>query len=133
MNNLPGAVIQFPNLKDYQVISFDVFDTSVFRLVFEPRDVFLLIEEELVKKYCQVFIGFSDLRFQAELETVSKVWKRDRSAEVTLDQIYQTLGLINPIFQSYIEEIKAIELQLEKSLIVPSYPVLSFFKIAYSK
>lgn len=132
MNNLPGAVIQFPNLKDYQVISFDVFDTSVFRLVFEPRDVFLLIEEELVKKYCQVFIGFSDLRFQAELETVSKVWKRDRSAEVTLDQIYQTLGLINPIFQSYIEEIKAIELQLEKSLIVPSYPVLSFFKIAKS-
>ncbi len=119
--------IDFPSLKDYQVISFDVFDTSVFRLVFEPRDVFLLMEEELVKKYSHIFLGFADLRFKAELETVSKVWKLDRSAEVTLDDIYQTLFFFNPTLKSFSQELKEIELRIEKSVIVPSHQVLNYF------
>jgi predicted HAD superfamily hydrolase len=125
-----AQVINFPSLEDYQVISFDVFDTSVFRMVFEPRDVFLIMEEELVTKYAQTFLGFSDLRFKAELETVSKVWKLDRSAEVNLDDIYQTLFFLNPAFQPYAQELKEIEIRTEESVIVPSYQVLHYFNKA---
>jgi len=56
MNNCIATTIDFPNLDNYKVISFDIFDTAVFRMVFEPRDVFLLMEEELVEKYGKTFL-----------------------------------------------------------------------------
>ncbi len=130
MKTSTQSTICFPHLDHYQVISFDIFDTAVFRMVFEPRDVFLLMEEELVKKYGSVFLGFSELRFKAELETVSKVWRVDRSLEVKLDEIYNTLFLFDPRLKPFNPDIKTTELYFEESVIIPSYPVLDYFNQA---
>jgi predicted HAD superfamily hydrolase len=130
MNNSLARTIDFPNLDNYKLISFDIFDTAVFRMVFEPRDVFLLMEEELVEKYGKTFLGFSDLRFKAELETIEKVWRVDRAAEVNLDDIYSTLFFLNPVLKQFYQELKATELRTELSLIVPSSQVLDYFNKA---
>jgi predicted HAD superfamily hydrolase len=124
------TTIDFPNLDNYKVISFDIFDTAVFRMVFEPRDVFLLMEEELVEKYGKTFLGFSDLRFKSELETVEKVWKLDRSAEINLDEIYRTLFFFNPALKQFDEELKETEFRTELSVMVPSYQLLAYFNKA---
>jgi len=130
MKNSFARLIDFPNLDNYKVISFDIFDTAVFRMVFEPRDVFLLMEEELVEKYGNTFLGFSDLRFKAEVETVEKVWKLDRAAEVNLNDIYRTLFFFNPTLKQFYQELKEIELHAERSVIVPSFQVLDYFNKA---
>ncbi|NEP59812.1 MAG: hypothetical protein F6K31_22870 [Symploca sp. SIO2G7] len=125
-----ARIINFPSLDKYKVISFDIFDTAVFRMVFEPREVFLLMEEELVEKHGKIFLGFSDLRFKAELEVVSKVWAMDRSAEVNLDDIYNTVLFLNPTLKQFEEELKEVELRTERSVIVPNYQVLDYFNQA---
>lgn len=130
MNTSINQAIQFPSFDSYTAVSFDIFDTSVFRLVFEPRDVFLLMEEELVSRYGHEFIGFYDNRFQAEFETVSKVWSRDRSLEVNLDDIYNTLFTLYPKFQPYGDELKETELRTERLVTVPNEQVLAYFKKA---
>ncbi|NES19201.1 MAG: hypothetical protein F6K41_09785 [Symploca sp. SIO3E6] len=88
------------------------------------------MEEELVEKHGKVFLGFSDLRFKAELEAVSKVWSLDRSAEINLDDIYSTLLYLNPTLKPFEQEIKEVELRTEKSVIVPSHQVLNYFNQA---
>ncbi|NER50436.1 MAG: hypothetical protein F6J92_27950 [Symploca sp. SIO1A3] len=130
MKHSLARTIDFPSLDKYKVISFDIFDTAVFRMVFEPREVFLLMEEELVEKHGKIFLGFSDLRFKAELEVVSKVWSLDRSAEVNLDDIYSTLLYLKPTLKQFEQEIKEVELRTEKSVIVPNYQVLNYFNQA---
>mgnify|MGYP006287151069 CR=1 FL=1 len=126
-NSTAIQLIDFPKLDRYKIISFDIFDTSVFRQVFEPKDLFLLMEEELVEKYGNPFLGFSDRRFQAELETCKRTWKGDRSAEFQLEDIYEVLFFSNPDLAAYAHELKQMELRLESSVIVPNCQVLDYF------
>ncbi|MEO0408199.1 MAG: HAD family hydrolase, partial [Cyanobacteria bacterium P01_A01_bin.135] len=130
MSNPLVTSINFPELDQYSVISFDVFDTLVFRTVFEPRDVFLLMEEALIDAYGKVFLGFSDQRFRAELNTCKRIWAGDRSAEFTLDDIYDELFFLNPEFKAFGEVIKETELRTERRVTVPSLQALDLFRKA---
>ena len=69
-------------LSAYDVISFDIFDTLLFRPFSDPKDLFYLVGEKLG------VLGFRELRIQAE--------KRLRAAnpgkEITLLQIYRELS-----------------------------------------
>jgi len=70
------------------------------------------------------------LRFKSELETVEKVWRLDRAAEINLDDIYRTLFFFNPGLKQVDEELKQTELRTELSVIVPSYQLLDYFNKA---
>lgn len=120
-------IINFPNPDDYQIFSFDVFDTLVLREVFEPKDVFILMEEELVERHGKVFLGFSDARFKAELNTCTRVWSADRSKEFNLREIYSELFYLKPCLKRFSEDIIDTELRVERSVTVPSQQVLKFF------
>lgn len=127
-NNSFCKRIDFPNPESYEVISFDVFDTCVFRKVLEPRDVFLLMEEELVSKHGRLFLGFSDLRFRSELEVAEKLWSLDLASEFGLEDIYRTLFLTKPALRPFEQEIREAELRTERAVTVPSDRALSYFK-----
>lgn len=67
-------------LMKYDVISFDVFDTLLFRAVERPADVFRLLEAEWE------IMGFAKMREEAEQRA------RKGRIEVTIDEIYQILS-----------------------------------------
>lgn len=67
-------------LLKYDVISFDVFDTLIFRAVEKPKDVFRLLEGEW---NC---MGFAKKRVQAEQDA------RKVKAEVSIEEIYHILA-----------------------------------------
>lgn len=74
-------------IESADVISFDVFDTLLIRPVFQPTDVFLVMERQLG------IPGFHDARIIAEQEARSAMhatWKTD---EISLAQIYDALQL----------------------------------------
>ncbi len=68
-------------LSKYDVISFDIFDTLIFRAVEKPKDVFRLLEGTY---QC---MGFAKKRIQAEQEA------RKEKAEVTIYDIYRKLAI----------------------------------------
>lgn len=72
-------------LKEYDVISFDMFDTLIFRPFAHPADVFFLIGGALG---C---LDFKNLRIQAEEKTRAEQKKKCGHYEVSLADIWRTL------------------------------------------
>lgn len=89
-------------LKRYDVISFDVFDTLLLRKTPEPTDVFLLVEKETV---CP---GFARKRQLAESNARLFKCRETGSREVTLQEIYETppLNNIADIHQQMLAELQ---------------------------
>lgn len=98
---LPTAARLAEKLAQYEVVSFDIFDTLIFRAVEKPRDVFCLLEGSW---NCP---GFAVLREQAEQEA------RANKQEVTIGDIYRILSK-----QLSIDPQEGIrrELQMEESV-----------------
>lgn len=73
-------------LKTYDVISFDVFDTLIFRPFSDPTDLFYLVGEKMGVQ------DFKNLRIQAEKKAREIVHRTSDGYEVTLEQIWNELA-----------------------------------------
>lgn len=74
-------------LKDYDVISFDIFDTLILRPVSQPADIFYLVGEKLG------IPDFKNIRVWAEAETRRRCRERNGHMEVTLEEIWKQLSM----------------------------------------
>lgn len=102
--------------ENYDVISFDVFDTLIMRSVYVPKDVWSIIEASIEKKW-KKNINFRELRERAN--GLAK-------ANSTLDEIYEILKEISDWDENEISEAKDVELLAEDSLMVPRYNMVEF-------
>ncbi len=102
------------SLKDVKVVSFDVFDTLLYRYVFKPTDIFILAQIEAKYKYkMKVPEDLYLKRIQAEQKAREFYIKKDRE-DITLDEIYEFLPLLYPGFSTrQIGLLKSLELRLE--------------------
>lgn len=73
-------------LMPYDVISFDVFDTLLFRPFSNPSDLFMLVGEKLD------IMNFTEIRIQAEEEARRKNQLLRGNREVTLKEIYELVA-----------------------------------------
>ena len=72
-------------LMQYEVISFDIFDTLIFRPFSEPTDLFFFLGEKLE------ILDFKRLRMQAEAEARVQKYKEEKHYEITLSDIWSRL------------------------------------------
>lgn len=91
-------------LMKYDVISFDIFDTLITRSLYDPIDVFRLMEKELS------IDSFSTMRVNAERKAIQH---HDR--DVNLDDIYEEIKTIS---SSEKEEIKQLEIDTEIKIMI---------------
>lgn len=112
-----GTPVQFTrNLKDYDIISFDIFDTLIFRPFEEPADLF-----NLVGLKCNI-PGFRKYREEAE----KKARIKSISNETTIFKIYDELEKIIYIDK---EKVMQVELELEFELCFANPYMLEVFNI----
>lgn len=98
-------------IDSHSVISFDVFDTLIKRNCLEPKDIFLIVENEYNKIHEEKIADFQTKRIKAE-EKARLV--HSNSQDVTLEQIYEQLELDEEIsFQ-----LKNIEVKTELAFCV---------------
>lgn len=82
-NNYEKSVQSFvDNLSQFDVISFDIFDTLIFRPFNQPADVFYLIAEKLN------YLDFKNIRELMEKRAREDQYKKTGSYEVNIDTIY---------------------------------------------
>lgn len=105
------------SLKQFEWVSFDVFDTLLSRPFKQPTDLFLLIEKEKGAP------GFAAERTKAE-QRARKEHKNQ--ADVTLDQIYDT------IVRQY-KNLKEDELKYEYDLLYPKPEGMTLYEAAVSQ
>ncbi len=107
-------------IKDYEVISFDIFDTLVKRTVGEPEAVFLLMEQrEQLPNFCQCRI---------EAEKVAR--KQTATGEVTLSEIYEAMHWLDADER---ERLKNLEKQLEIEVAVANEILFSLYQRCISE
>lgn len=102
------------DISGYEVVSFDVFDTAVLRKTFEPRDIFLLMQEKLVSKQeGKLFGDFANVRESIERRLIQKVRTEHFSNEITLEEIYESLAYYYPEYTNHLTDLMALELETE--------------------
>lgn len=103
-------------IDSYSIISFDLFDTLVERLVKKPTDVFQLVED----RYNQLHnsnISFANKRKMAE----KLARKRNKNVEINFNDIY--LELKKFFSDNECKKLKCLEENIEKEIIVPRYDI----------
>lgn len=82
-SNRVSAMNFAKNLMSYDVISFDIFDTLLFRPFSSPSDLFILVGERLD------IMDFCEIRRQAEEQARKEAQLKRGNREVTLNDIYR--------------------------------------------
>ena len=109
-----------------KAVSFDIFDTAIARRVFEPHDLFVLVER-IVNRKEGTDHSFADMRIEAERLARGRA-DAERRQEVTLDDIYGVLRQVG--FSDLACDVyRAEEIAAE---VASAYPV-NGIKEAYSK
>lgn len=106
-----------------EIISFDIFDTLLFRNVYSPSDIFKLV----AKKMDDEIKNFYDLRISSE----SKARKHVPNFECTLDEIYDEIS--KEVGKTLSAKAKKIELDLEQQFIDVNPFMHEIFEYALSK
>lgn len=104
-------------IDQYDIISFDVFDTLVMRKVMMPIDVFRLVEIQLDN--------------EKKTKTNYMMIRKKSSAllqEPTLDEIYVKMSELTGLPQEEIENWKRREIETEKSLLVAREDIIQLCK-----
>ena len=99
MNQVIAAYI----LTHFDTISFDIFDTLIERSVSKPTNIFEIVGEKVLgKEHRREFL---ENRIRAEKKA------REKSCEITLDQIYQEL--VDTYKSDIVELLQKTEVQIE--------------------
>ncbi|MGN0347811.1 MAG: HAD family hydrolase [Lachnospiraceae bacterium] len=77
--------VYLEKLRNYDIISFDIFDTLIFRPLAQPVDVFYLLGERLG------IMDFKNIRIWAEQDARIKCYEKNGHTEVTLTEIWDNL------------------------------------------
>ena len=107
--------------KDYDVVTFDIFDTLITRIIYEPDDLFRLMEKYIQKRY-QITVDYLDLRKKAE----TLAWA-ENGDYCNIHHIYRKLPEVSSFSVAEAEELKELEINLELDLCIPRKDVLSIF------
>lgn len=98
-------------LNKEKYVSFDIFDTLLFRYVNDVNEVFYKVESKLIGKYGDKYVGFRNERILAEKKasTLNKV-------DYTLEDIYEFLN----IAENLKKEVMHIEMAVEMEQLYPN-------------
>ena len=83
------------------IVSFDIFDTALTRLLNSPIDVFAEVERRLLHAYGYHAKGFAAAREQAEHNARQHQAQNHGAEEITFAQIYAELPALLPEFTAY--------------------------------
>ncbi len=118
-NNKKQGVLQ--HLMQFDVISFDIFDTLITRMVLRPDDVFTIMKKKLKETY-KIECDFLSLRKQAEALAF-----REKGWYTNIHDIYKMLPDVMDISLEQAENFKQMEIDLEYELCIPRRDVLEVF------
>lgn len=101
------------NNKNIEVISFDVFDTLIYRPVETPADLYSFLELSLEEELQGLADGFAKVRLSAEVT----VRRSSEKAEIDLDMIYEYIGNYYSFDKNKLARLKEMEISLESKIV----------------
>ncbi|APY13343.1 hypothetical protein BKD02_02600 [Brucella sp. 09RB8910] len=106
------------SLEELDVISFDIFDTAVTRVLDSPADVFAVLEEALVVKFGKKAEGFAIARETSEALSRNSAWAKGYE-DVSFDEIYSSIQVNFPSYAEICDDAQRIEWEIELDVMRP--------------
>jgi HAD superfamily hydrolase (TIGR01549 family) len=104
-------------LRHAEVLSLDIFDTTLARACLRPEDVFDLMEARLRRAHGDLFSGFARARREIDRVARRAAWDARQVEEITLDDIGRCLEREHPAWTGWGSRLAALELETEASLL----------------
>lgn len=114
---------------EIRAVTFDVFDTLIRRPTEAPADVFKFLELTALQLSDGLTEDFARFRTMAEVETRAGSTR----GEITLDEIYETLGGYYGLTPDLLERLKKAEIDYERSLVTARPSGRKFFDKALTR
>lgn len=117
---------------DIKVISFDVFDTLVFRPFAKPLDMFICLNKPFTEIFgINSYVDFASIRHYAE-EHCHKIQKALKPGieEPTFDEIYDLISEVYGYDREKLREVQKIEIENEIKFSYPRKSACELFEIA---
>lgn len=113
----------FNMLMQFDIVSFDIFDTLITRNVYEPKDSFEIIANRIKAKGIEIE-NYYDVRKQAETNVrINKNFQGD----CDIYEIYEEFQKLTNLSKEQIDLVKQIEIQTEYDLVIPRYDMLEVY------
>ena len=112
-------------INNYDVISFDIFDTLIMRKTLSVDDLWIIVQEKLSKK--NINIPFVKMRRNAENIANQKI------SAPSIEYIYKILKEQNNLADDMINVIKKLEIQTDMDNIIPRYEMNKILQYAKEK
>ena len=109
-----------------KIVSFDIFDTLIFRPVIHPRDIFYFFDKYYQETFDKTVENISNLRIDCENELIY----REGVENVTIDSIYEELENKFNLDKDQINMLKEKEISLEIALADLNSEIFSIYKKA---
>ena len=106
-----------------KLISFDIFDTLLFRKTNTPETVF-----DLVGKHFGIH-GFRKLRIDMQNEASRRAYAKSKAPHANMDEIYEVLSEHTEIPTDW-NEVKQYEIQMERDALVANQEMLEIYHYA---
>jgi FMN phosphatase YigB (HAD superfamily) len=119
-------------MRGAQVISFDIFDTLLGRVVSSPMDVFDLVRPDVEEIVGHRLPDFVALRRRSEANAKAHAKDTFGKDEVTLREIYDQMALLIGMSEEQIERGMAAEMAWERQCLIPRRAGQHLFEMARS-
>lgn len=106
-------------LDGVEILSLDIFDTTLGRRCGLPEDVFTMMEEDLVRNHGEVYNGFGHKRRDIDSLARRRAWDTRQAEEVSLEDIHSLLLELNPDWNLEVEQLAELEMRVEESVLYP--------------
>lgn len=110
-------------LMQFDIVSFDIFDTLITRTVYEPKDSFEIIANRIKAQNIKVE-NYYQLRKEAELNVRKN---KNFEGDCNIHEIYEEFKKLTNLSDDEINTIKNIEIQTEYDLVIPRYEMLEVY------
>lgn len=105
----------------HEIISFDIFDTLLMRRVYEPHDVFFIVQERAKEQGSSV-PDLYKYRIQAEINLIQEI--------PTLVELYDEFQKLTGISNDRKEQLMQIEIDVEREVIIPRKEMVDIWEKA---
>ena len=123
-----GAAAIAERLRDYETISFDIFDTAILRVTERAKDVFEHCQETVREWLDDSVFPFTELRMQAEHIARANAAKDSDFQDVNLEEIYALFAQVTGLGAKTVAQIKELELATEELLCYANPRVLELYR-----
>lgn len=106
----------------FKYISFDIFDTLIYRDVINPTEVFDIVEKKYNKQNENKINDFKNLRIRSQIEATKLLTEKE---EVTLNEIYEQLKKYYD--ENICSNLKKIEIETEINICVPNKKIQEIY------